>query len=86
MEYRNAADVLPDGLLKELQLYAEGELLYIPKATSKKEWGTRSGSRNYYMERNREIRENFRAGLSEEELAKKYGLAHNTIHKIIYNL
>lgn len=32
MKYVNAAEILPDKLLKELQGYIDGELLYIPKA------------------------------------------------------
>ena len=31
MKYINAAEVLPETLLKELQSYVDGELLYIPK-------------------------------------------------------
>ena len=31
MKYRNAAEVLPERLLKEIQAYMEGEVLYIPK-------------------------------------------------------
>lgn len=39
MKYVNAAEVLPEKLLRELQTYVDGELLYIPKASVKKEWG-----------------------------------------------
>lgn len=84
MGYRNAADILPEGLLRELQEYIEGEILYVPKAAPKKEWGESSGSRSYYLKRNRKIRESFLAGITMEELADEYGLAQNTIHKIIY--
>lgn len=38
MKYINAAEILPEKLLRELQTYADGELLYIPKASAKKEW------------------------------------------------
>ncbi|MCH5333041.1 MAG: hypothetical protein J1D89_03700 [Agathobacter sp.] len=84
MKYRNAAEILPRELLEELQSYIEGELLYIPKATPKKEWGTNNGSKAYYLQRNQKIREKFLAGADMEELAVEYGLALNTIHKIIY--
>lgn len=84
MKYRNAAEILPGDLLEELQTYIEGELLYIPKATPKKEWGEKNGSRAYYLERNRQIKEKFLAGSDMEELSGEYGLALNTIHKIIY--
>lgn len=56
MKYVNAAEVLPDQLLKELQRHTDGEVLYIPKASGRKEWGTVSGSRMFYQERNEEIK------------------------------
>lgn len=38
MKYINAAEILPEKLLKELQTYIEGEVLYIPKTSTKKQW------------------------------------------------
>lgn len=84
MKYRNAAEILPENLLQELQHYISGELLYVPKADPKKEWGTDSGSRSYYTKRNSEIRRRFRTGAAVGELARQYGLADSTIKKIIY--
>ncbi|GEM_PF-3788474 len=45
MKYRKASEVLPEEPLKEVQKYASGELLYIPKeeSTSRNEWGKRYG-------------------------------------------
>ena len=56
MKYKNAQDVLPDSLLKELQKYVSGETLYVPNAEGKKPWGASSGARSYYRERNAQIR------------------------------
>ena len=84
MKYNNAAEILPSGLLREIQCYIEGELLYIPKSESKQEWGAISGSKQFYSERNGRIRELFDSGMSFEELAKKFGLSGSTIKKIIY--
>lgn len=84
MKYKNAAEILPPGLLKEIQYYIEGELLYIPRSDSKQEWGAVSGSKKFYSERNGQIRGLFRDGRSVEELAKKFGLSNSTIKKIIY--
>jgi len=58
MKYRNASEILPDPLLKELQKYAGGETLYVPAAGERRAWGEGSGSRRYYAERNEEIRQN----------------------------
>ncbi|GAB6930533.1 hypothetical protein JCM10914A_45160 [Paenibacillus sp. JCM 10914] len=37
MKYENASDVIPEGLLKEVQKYAAGKLLYIPSGEEKKQ-------------------------------------------------
>ena len=66
MKYRNAQDILPDKLLKELQKYAAGETLYVPGTDAKKSWGEASGARSYYKQRNEEIRRPF--GDSAENL------------------
>ena len=84
MKYLNAAEILPEHLLKELQMYVNGEILYIPKTSSKKEWGAVNGSRTFYQERNREIQGLFQSGFSVEALANQYGLACSTIKKIVY--
>ena len=59
-------------------------MLYVPKVSTKKEWGTMSGARTFYQERNREIRKRFKEGYSINVLAEQYGLAYSTIKKIIY--
>lgn len=84
MKYKNAADILPPVLLREIQYYIEGELLYIPKSDSKLEWGAVSGSKKFYSERNNRIRGLFYDGVPIEELAKNFGLSGSTIKKIIY--
>lgn len=85
MKYINAAEILPEELLKELQTYTAGEILYIPKTSSRKEWGAANGSRIFYQERNREIQRLFQLGYSVDTLAKQYGLADSTIKKIVYS-
>lgn len=84
MKYKNAQDILPDHLLKELQQYISGETLYIPNIQEKKPWGESSGARAYYKKRNEEIRARYQAGSSPEELAGEYHLSTDSIRKIIY--
>lgn len=84
MKYINAAEILPERLLKELQTYLDGEILYIPRSSTKKSWGTDSGSRTFYRERNEEIKRLYQQGSSIDTLAKQYRLADSTIKKIIY--
>ena len=84
MRYKNAAEILPPELLRELQGYIEGELLYIPRNDTKQKWGAVSGSKRFYYDRNNQIRELFYGGMDYEELAAKYSLSGSTIKKIIY--
>lgn len=84
MRYRNASEIFPDELLKEIQKYATGELVYIPEKAEKKEWGTKSGARDYYIKRNAEIRSQHREGKSIAYLAQEYGLSRDTIRRILY--
>ena len=84
MKYINAADVLPLDLLKEIQYYVNGDLLYIPNTRMPKKWGEKSGSRSYYIKRNTEIKETYKSGKSISELSDMYGLSYNTVKKIIY--
>lgn len=74
----------PPGLLKELQGYIQGELLYIPKKTEERvRWGENSGSRKEIANRNEEIFSCHRKGDSVAELQKKYHLSEESIRKII---
>lgn len=84
MKYVNAAEILPKQLLKELQAYIDGSMLYVPKASAKKEWGATSGARTFYQERNREILKRFNEGDPIDVLSEQYGLAYSTIKKIVY--
>ena len=83
MKYKNAQDILPDKLLRELQQYISGGVLYVTSADTKKSWGEVSGARTFYKQRNEEIREKYREGCTAEELALNYGLSVEAIHKIV---
>jgi Mor family transcriptional regulator len=85
MSYRNANEVLPDALLREVQKYAGGEALYIPrKPGARREWGEGTGAKLHYKERNGEIREKHARGAAVEALADEYGLSAESIRKIVY--
>lgn len=83
MKYKNAQDILPDRLLKELQQYVSGETLYIPNSREKKSWGETSGAREYYKKRNEEIRQKYSSGATLEDLADQYHLSVESIRKIL---
>ena len=84
MKYKNASDVLPENLLKEVQKYAAGETLYFPKDKARKKWGEVTGSRVFFQERNTEIRQKFLQKMSIEHLADEYSLSVETIRKIVF--
>lgn len=84
MKYRNASDILPDELLKEIQKYTSGEALYIPNSTERKKWGHGSGARIFYEQRNEKIRHEFSNKKSIDKLAEEYCLSAETIRKIVY--
>ncbi|HIV18851.1 MAG TPA: hypothetical protein IAC82_06065 [Candidatus Merdivicinus intestinigallinarum] len=84
MKYRNASDILPDQLLRELQKYAPGEILYVPSPQKRKPWGQGSGARVFYAQRNEEIRRKFFQGAKLDQLAEEYSLSPETIRKIVY--
>jgi len=85
MKYRNASEILPDKLLKELQKYAPGEMIYVPSAKGRKKWGSGTGSRHFYEQRNEEIRfKFFQQGVLMDALCEEYGLSDETIRKILY--
>lgn len=86
MNYLNASDVLPKELLKEIQKYAGGTLLYVPKEeVDEKTWGEVSGQKKYYKKRNRMMINKFLYGITIDQLAKEYCLSKDTVKKIVYS-
>ncbi|MBE5803485.1 MAG: hypothetical protein E7316_03135 [Clostridiales bacterium] len=84
MKYENARDLLPEPLLRQVQKYISGKLVYVPARERKRAWGAASGYREYLRERNREIRARFAVGDPIEQLADKYHLSCESIKRIVY--
>ena len=85
MKYRKASEIFPDELLKEIQRYSSGELVYIPKAAERKKWSEDSGAKTFYVQRNSEIRSKFRREKKGiPELAAEYHLSEETVRRIVY--
>lgn len=84
MDYKKGTDVLPDRLLKEIQEYVEGCLIYIPKRSNKAGWGIVSGTRQIIDKRNKKIQLLFKQGESVRNLADQFHLGEDTIRKIVY--
>ena len=84
-KYLKAETLFPKELLAEIQKYAQGELIYIPKPKeSREKWGYYTGSRNVIKERNNEICTHFQNGMTIGNLAAKYFLSVESIKRIVY--
>ncbi|ERJ11751.1 helix-turn-helix domain of resolvase protein [Haloplasma contractile SSD-17B] len=84
MSYKNGAELLPPSLLKEIQKYIAGELVYVPKPNKKRAaWGELSGSRREIQNRNKEIYSLYMNGKTVSELALDYCLSEDSIKKIV---
>lgn len=84
MKYKNAKEIFSENLLKQIQKYVSGEVIYIPAGRKKKSWGETSGYQLYLKERNAEIKEKFLNGAHLEELAVLYSLSFDSIKRIVY--
>lgn len=79
--------MLPPSLLKELQQYIHGELIYIPKKNNQRVgWGELSGTRKLITRRNEEIYGLYSEGRSVEDLQQTYHLSEDSIRKVIVKM
>ncbi len=86
MSYKRADEVLPIKLLREIQMYVDGENIYIPKIEgNRRSWGEQTTIKEELSERNRKIAEDYRSGLNVSQLAEKYFLSDKSIQRIIRN-
>ncbi len=82
--YKNGKEILPAELLKELQKYVQGELIYIPKPEpARAGWGELNGTRDSLSLRNREICGLYQEGWPLAELVLRFHLSEDSIRKII---
>jgi Mor family transcriptional regulator len=87
LSYKNGKDILPPELLKELQKYIQGELIYIPKdGFARSGWGENNGTKKIIQDRNYEIFHLYTDGTSVDELIQIYNLSEDSIRKIIFKL
>ena len=86
MKYIKAQTVFPESLLAEIQRYIqEGGLVYIPKPAAKhKSWGTNTGAKDMFAQRNKDMVQAFKKGVSIVQLAEIHCLAEDTVKKIVY--
>ena len=85
LKYMNGKDIFPEQLLRQIQKYASGQLVYIPAGENKRPWGETSGYRRYLAERNRDMRAKFKAGVDVERLADAYCMSVESVKRIVYS-
>lgn len=84
MSYKNGKDILPPSLLKQLQEYIQGEIVYIPKREQKRAgWGENNGTKLIIERRNKEIYRLYKSGWTIMDLIQSYHLSEDSIRKII---
>ena len=86
MKYVNADIIFPEELLKEIQKYIHGSMVYIPTPEGqRKKWGENSGSRKHLSLRNENIRQQYIDGATIDDLSDQFCLSIDSIKKIIYS-
>ena len=83
--YKNAENILPNELLKQIQEFIQGELVYIPQSKKiRRAWGEKSGYRKVLQSRNKQICNQYKEGKTIHQLAHDFYLSTDSIKKIIY--
>lgn len=82
--YKNAEEILPAHLLREVQRYVQGVELYIPR-TRREGWGQANGYRAAIAERNAQMRKLYKAGRSIESLMSEFHLSFDTVRKVVHS-
>lgn len=88
MKYKNARDILPKDLLREVKKYAAGTLLYIPSEEAERQELQHNQPMTDFKQgllvRNQRIFNEFQSGKGINELADNYYLSLDTVKKIVY--
>ena len=84
MSYIKAEKLLPKELAEQIQKYADGVCIYIPrKEENRRSWGDNTGFKKDIRQRNAEIYRSFLKGKTAEDLAKEYYLSIKSIHRVL---
>ncbi len=84
MSYVKADEVLPEALIREIQKYIDGTVLYIPRKDDNiMMWGEKNGAKDRLAQRNKEIVSSYYSGETVAELGTKYFLSEKRIQGII---
>ena len=86
MSYIKAEEVLPEELVRQIQEYADGVYIYIPrKPGTRHSWGQRADYKSELKIRNDRIRNDYTSGEGVSALSRKYHLSEKSIRRILQN-
>lgn len=86
MSYIKATDILPEELIRQIQEFADGVYVYIPRKPGTRHiWGQETGYKAELSARNDRIRSDYAAGTSVSALCCEYHLSEKSIRRILRN-
>ena len=86
MSYIKAEEILPEDLIQQIQEYADGVYIYIPrKPGTRHKWGQATSYKTELKDRNDHIRNDHVSGDSITALSRKYHLSEKSIRRILQN-
>ena len=84
MSYIKAEEILPEDLIRQIQKYADGVYIYIPrKPGTRHVWGQKTDYKAELRIRNDRIRNDYASGESVPALSRKYHLSEKSIRRIL---
>ena len=84
MSYIKAEEILPEELIRQIQEYADGVYIYIPrKPGTRHAWGQKTDYKAELIIRNEHIRIDHASGESVTALSRKYHLSEKSIRRIL---
>ena len=84
VSYIKAEEILPEELIRQIQEYADGVYIYIPrKPGTRHTWGQKTGYKAELIIRNNRIRNDYTSGESVTALSRKYHLSEKSIRRIL---
>jgi len=84
VSYIKAEEILPEELIRQIQVYADGVYIYIPrKPGTRHAWGQKTDYKAELKLRNDRIRRDYAAGLGVSALSRKYHLSEKSIRRIL---
>ena len=87
MSYIKAENVLPQDLIRQIQEYADGVYIYIPrKPGTRHAWGQKTDYKAELKLRNDAIREDYLRGMRIPALSLKYSLSEKSIRRILQDM